>query len=58
MSTRSGGRPLQAEIVEEWADKVDAPVKETKAALAELISERLVRVVNTRTGRMYGPVNF
>jgi DNA-binding CsgD family transcriptional regulator len=58
MSTRSGGRRLQPEIAEEWADKIGASVKQTKAALVELISEHSVRAVDTRTGRMYGLVKL
>ena len=58
MSTRSGGKRVKAEIAVEWADKIGASVKETKAALAELISERIVRPVDTRAGRMYGLVKL
>ncbi len=55
MSINSGTRPL---IAEEWADKIDATVKETKAALVELTRERVVRPVDTRAERAYSLMEF
>jgi DNA-binding CsgD family transcriptional regulator len=58
MSTRSGGRRVQPEIAEELAHKIGAGVRETKAALADLTSERIVRPVDTRAGRLYSLVEL